>query len=114
MTAYVVTDNADRFVRLAAQYADCTRDSLPYKNNEVVAPVGRIARILDYLQRHKNEKYIPASELEEALGFQLRRYNSQLSNNWDIMMLGYEYVAGGRGRGRGRGNSATFRRIRKN
>ncbi len=73
-------------------------------------PVGRIARILDYLQRHKSEKDIPASELEEALGFQLRRYNSQLSNNWDIMMLGYEYVAGGRGRG----NSATFIRIRKN
>ena len=110
MTAYVLTDNADRFVRLAAQYTDCTRDSLPYKNNEVVTPVGRIARILDYLQRHKSEKDIPTSELEEALGFQLRRYNSQLSNDWDIMMLGYEYVSGGRGRG----NSATFRRIRRN
>ena len=41
-----------------------------------------------------------------------RELRSQLSNDWDIMMLGYEYVAGGRGRGRG--NSATFRRIRKN
>ena len=110
MTAYVLTDNADRFVRLAAQYTDCARDSLPYKYNEVVTPVGRIARILDYLHRHKSEKDISASELEEALGFQLRRYNSQLSNNWDIMMLGYEYIAGGRGRG----NSATFIRIRKN
>lgn len=39
-----------------------------------------------------------------------RELRSQLSNDWDIMMLGYEYVAGGRGRG----NSATFRRIRKN
>ena len=39
-----------------------------------------------------------------------RELRSQLSNDWDIMILGYEYVAGGRGRG----NSATFRRIRKN
>jgi hypothetical protein len=109
MTAYILTDNSDRLVRLAAQYTDCTTESLAYLNNKVLEPVGRIARILDYLQKQQSKRDISASEIEEALGFTLRRYNNQLVGNWDIMMIGFDYVAGSRGRG----NSATFKWIGK-
>lgn len=105
MTAYVLTDRPERFNSLATQYVECSIDRLIYQDNEITPLVGRVARVIDYLRKQQIKDDIPASEVEEALGFQLRRYSNQLKGSWDIMMTGYEYTAGGRGRG----NSATFK-----
>ena len=76
---------------------------------EVAKPVGRIARVLDYLINQDGGEDISAKDVEKAVGFELRRYKDQLINNWDIMMAGYGYVAGTRGSGK----SATFKWIGK-
>ena len=104
MTAYVLTTNNDRFVRLAAQYPDCMTDKLEYDGIAVSQPTGRLARIIDYLGSHGDKQDVESKSVEDALGFELRRYSPDLENNWDLMMLGYTYQKGGRGRG----NSARF------
>jgi hypothetical protein len=104
MTAYVLTTNNDRFVRLAAQYPDCMTDKLEYDGIAVSQPTGRLARIIDYLGSYGDKQDVEAKSVEDALGFELRRYSPDLENNWDLMMLGYTYQKGGRGRG----NSARF------
>tara|TARA_B110000908_G_C9848643_1_gene268894 strand:- start:298 stop:468 length:171 start_codon:yes stop_codon:yes gene_type:complete len=43
---------------------------------------------------------VEAKTVEDALGFELRRYSPDLENNWDLIMLGYTYQKGGRGRGK--------------
>ena len=65
---------------------------------------GRLARIIDHLGSHGNNQDVEATAVEDALGFELRRYGNDLESNWDLMMLGYSYQKGGRGRG----NSARF------
>ena len=100
MTAYVLTTNNDRFVRLAAQYPDCMTDKLEYDGIAVSQPTGRLARIIDYLGSHGDKQDVEAKAVEDALGFELRRYSTDLENNWDLMMLGYTYQKGGRGRGK--------------
>ena len=109
MTAYILAEIADRFVRLNNQYLDCTTDTLAYENVEVAKPVGRIARVLDHLIKQDGGEDISAKDVENAVGFELRRYKDQLINNWDIMMAGYDYVSGTRGSGK----SATFKWIGK-
>lgn len=104
MTAYVLTTNNDRLVRLAAQYPDCVTDKLEYDGIAVSQPTGRLARIIDYLGSYGDKQDVEAKGVEDALGFDLRRYSPDLENNWDLMMLGYTYQKGGRGRG----NSARF------
>lgn len=104
MTAYVHTTNNDIFVRLAAQYPDCTTGKLEYDGIAVSQPTGRLARIIDHLGSHGNNQDVEATAVEDALGFELRRYGNDLESNWDLMMLGYSYQKGGRGRG----NSAKF------
>ena len=100
MTAYVLTTNNDRFIRLAAQYPDCVTDKLEYDGIAVSQPTGRLARIIDYLGSHGDKQDVEAKAVEDALGFELRRYSTDLENNWDLMMLGYTYQKGGRGRGK--------------
>lgn len=104
MTAYIHTTNDDRFVRLAAQYPDCTRGELEYEGIAVGQPTGRLARIIDYLGNQGDKQDVEAKAVEDALGFALRRYSNDLENNWDLMKLGYTFQKGGRGRG----NSARF------
>ena len=100
MTAYVFTTNKDRFVRLAVQYPDCKTDKLEYDGIAVSQPTGRLARIIDYLGNHGNKQDVEAKAVETALGFELRRYSTDLESNCDLMKLGYTYQKGGRGRGR--------------
>lgn len=104
MTAYVLTNNSDRFVRLAAQYPDCITNKLEYDGIAVSQPTGRLARIVDYLGSYGDKLDVEAKAVETVLGFALRRYSNDLENDWDLMMLGYTYQKGGRGRG----NSARF------
>ena len=100
MTAYVHTTNNDRFVRLAAQYLDCTKDNLEYDGIAVSKPTGRLARIVEYVGSYGDKQDVEAKAVATALGFELRRYNIDLESNWDLMMLGYTYQKGGRGRGK--------------
>lgn len=100
MTAYVLTTNNDRFIRLAAQYPDCMTDKPEYDGIAVSQPTGRLARIIDYLGSHGDKQDVEAKTVEDALGFELRRYSTDLEGNWDLMMLGYTYQKGGRGRGK--------------
>ena len=100
MTAYIHTTNDDRFVRLAAQYPDCTKGGLEYEGIAVGQPTGRLARIIDYLGNHGDKQDVEAKAVEDALGFALRRYSNDLENNWDLMKLGYTFQKGGRGRGK--------------
>ncbi|MDB9943884.1 hypothetical protein OAD19_02530, partial [Octadecabacter sp.] len=100
MTAYVLTTNNDRFIRLAAQYPDCMTDKLEYDGIAVSQPTGRLARIIDYLGSYGDKQDVEAKAVETALGFELRRYSNDLEGNWDLMMLGYTYQKGGRGRGK--------------
>ena len=104
MTAYVHTTNNDRFVRLAAQYTDCTTDKLEYDGIAVSQPTSRLVRIIAYLGSYGDKQDVEAKAVEKALDFELRRYSTDLETNWDLMMLGYTYQKGGRGRG----NSARF------
>ena len=100
MTAYVLTNNSDRFVRLAAQYPDCITNKLEYDGIAVSQPTGRLARIVDYLGSYGDKQDVEAKAVETALGFDLRRYSNDLENSWDLMMLGYRYQKGARGRGK--------------
>jgi hypothetical protein len=100
MTAYVLTNNSDRFVRLSAQYPDCMTSKLEYDSTAVSQPTGRLARIVEYLGSYGDKQDVEAKAVETVLGFALRRYSNDLENSWDLMMLGYRYKKGGRGRGK--------------
>ena len=100
MTAYVLTNNSDRFVRLSAQYPDCMTNKLEYDGTAVSQPTGRLARIVEYLGSYGDKQDVEAKAVETVLGFALRRYSNDLENSWDLMMLGYTYQKGGRGRGK--------------
>ena len=100
MKAYILTDKADRFVSLAAQYKGCNIAQLLYPEIEMNKPKGRIARLVEFLSRQRSHVDIPAPEVEKQLGFELRRYSKELIDNWDIRQTGYVYVPGGRGRGK--------------
>ncbi|PUB19271.1 hypothetical protein DFP92_101866 [Yoonia sediminilitoris] len=99
MTAYVLTE-PNLFESLAAQYRGCTTDQLQYEEIVVNEPTGRIARILSYIRNSTTKADIPVKEIEQALGFDLRRYRSQLEGDWDLAMLGYQFQAGEKGRGK--------------
>lgn len=104
MAAYVLTDTS-KFERLAANYKECTTDRLEYDGNSIIEPTNRLARIISYIRLQASKDDIPTTDVEEALGFRLSSYKDQLEGNWELQMLGYEYVPGGRGRG----NSGKFR-----
>lgn len=100
MTAYVHTDLTNRLVRLAAQYRDCTTDVLEYEGQQAGEPTGRVDRVVWYLKRQQDRREdIHSTEVEEALGFELRRYKNALELSWDLKMIGYEFEPGSRGRG---------------
>ena len=100
MTAYVHC-HPSRFERLASQYRNCVTTSTRYDNDsDQSQKLGRIDQVLNFIRLNGNGNDIPASEVEKAVGFKLSRYRPRLSGNWDIMMLGYEFVAGERGRGK--------------
>ena len=104
MSAYVLTEQPNRFVSLTAQYRECQVSCLEgYK--AVTQPKGTVARIIQYLGRCERGQDIPAAQVQEALNIPIRRLKSQLENDWDLMMLGYEYKAGAKGRG----HSAVFK-----
>ena len=75
-------------------------DKLEYDGIAVNQPTGRPARIIDYLGSYGDKQDVEAKAVEDALGFELRRYSPDLEGNWDLMMLGYTYQKGGRGRGK--------------
>jgi hypothetical protein len=105
MTAYVLTERPDRFVRLAAQYRGCSKETLEYEKKVEQKPKGRVVQVIKLLSNLEPKRDIPAPEAEEILGFELRRYSKELLDNWDLRQTGYQYVPGGRGRGK----SATFK-----
>ena len=105
MTAYVLTERPDRFVRLAAQYRRSSKATLEYEKKVVQKPKGRIAQVVEFLSNQEPKRDIPAPEAEEILGFELRRHSKDLLDNWDVKQTGYQYVPGVRGRGK----SATFK-----
>lgn len=104
MTAYVHTD-VTKFQRLAIQYRGSETDVLEYEGKKAGESPNRIARILWHIKEHDKQQDIPISEVEEAVGFDLRRYASRLEGSWELRGLGYEFVRGGRGRG----NEGRFR-----
>lgn len=104
MTAYVHTD-VTKFQRLAIQYKNCTTAVLEFEGEEAGKPSDRISQILWFIKEHDRQQDIPISEVEEAVGFNLRGYADRLEANWDLKHLGYEFVRGGRGRG----NAGHFR-----
>jgi hypothetical protein len=99
MTAYILTENSNKFTTLVAQYRDCHTSALEYDNIGVTKPTGRLERIIDYLKQKGGKQDVPATVIEKALGFRLSGYRHELENSWDILMLGYSYHAGGKGRG---------------
>jgi len=105
MTAYVLTERPDRFVRLSAQYRGCSKATLEYEKKVEQKPKGRITRVVDLLSNQQPKRDISAPEAEEILGFELRRHSKDLLDNWDVKQTGYQYVPGVRGRGK----SATFK-----
>ena len=63
-------------------------------------PVGRMARIISYLHDHKGQD-IPISDVVEATGIEAKHIKTAVErNSWDVVMLGFRYVAGARGRGK--------------
>ena len=104
MSAYVLTEQLNRFVSLTAQYRECQVSCLEgYK--AVTQPKGTVARIIQYLGRCERGQDIPAAQVQEALNIQIRKLKSDLENDWNLMMLGYEYKSGSKGRG----HSAVFK-----
>ncbi len=108
MTAYVLC-SANYFERLAAQYRDCKTGLLEYPNIDADKPTGRIPQIINYLRERHPKEDVPFTEVEQAVGFKLRGYRHILENDWDLVMLGYQFVAGERGRGR----TGHFKRLGK-
>lgn len=106
MSAYVHC-NSSRFERLACQYFNCSTTEMDYGIESATKPVGRIEQILSYLRTRKGHDDVSIKDVEAALGFELRRYGVQLDKNWDLNMIGYEFVAGRRGRG----NTSHFKYI---
>jgi hypothetical protein len=100
MTAYVFTQQAGLFHKLADQYHDCQREELPYQGVSALVPRGRVDRIVHYIRLHGQDRDVPANEVEAAIGFPLRRLGSALEHLRDLQTLGYQYIKGGRGRGR--------------
>ena len=104
MSAYVLTEQPDRFVSLTAQYRDCQVSRLDGYIS-VSEPKGRVARIVQYLSRCEKGQDIPVAQVQEVLNITIRKHKSQLENDWDLLMLGYEYQSGSQGRG----HSAVFK-----
>lgn len=98
MTAYVFTD-ANKLNRLFAQYRNCQTGVLEYEGQQVGEPTGRVDRVIWYLRQQDRREDILSTEVEEALGFDLRRYKNALELSWDLRIMGYEFEPGGRGRG---------------
>ena len=71
----------------------------------VTQPKGTVARIIQYLGRCERGQDIPAAQVQEALNIQIRKLKSDLENDWDLILLGYEYQSASKGRG----HSAVFK-----
>ena len=104
MTAYVLARKPDLFTRLAAQYRGSQLNELHYTDQDTQAGLSRLGQILDYLLKHGKGRDVSTTEVEDALGFSIRRYADALEENFDVMCLGYAYKRGGKGRG----NNAVF------
>jgi hypothetical protein len=110
MTAYVLARKPDLFTRLATYYRGSQLSELRYTDQDTQAALSRMGQILDYLLKHGKGREVSATEIEDALGFSLRRYAKNLEENFELLCLGYEYRRGGRGRGK----SAAFVYKRQN
>ena len=89
---------------MSAQYRDCQVSRLE-GDIAVAEPKGRVAKIVQYLSRCEKGQDIPAGQVQEALNIPIRRLKSQLENDWDLLILGYEYKSGSKGSG----HSAVFK-----
>ena len=103
MSAYVLIEQPNRFVSLTAQYRDCQVSQLD-GYIAVSEAKGAVARIVQYLSRCEKGQDIPVAQVQEVLNITIRKHKSQLENDWDLKMLGYEYKLGSKGRG----HSAAF------
>ena len=103
MSAYVLIEQPNRFVSLTAQYRDCQVSQLD-GYIAVSEAKGAVARIVQYLSRCEKGQDIPVAQVQEVLNITIRKHKSQLENDWDLKMLGYEYELGSKGRG----HSAAF------
>ena len=100
MTAYVLTEKADRFTNLRVQYKGCQIQQLAYENNRVKKPTGQVSQVIEFLASCESKKDISAKIVEEALMFNLRRHSNLLIDNPFIEKAGYTYVKGTRGAGK--------------
>jgi hypothetical protein len=108
MVAYVFTENPGRLDRLAMHYKGCKREDLCYQGQDPAKPKGQIQRVLNYVRDYSlGRSFIPATEVEGALGFEIRRLGETLGKSHDLSLLGFEYVKGRKGRG----NAAAFKAI---
>jgi hypothetical protein len=107
MTAYVFTQQAGLFHKLADQYRGCQRQEQPYQGVGASVARGRIDRIIHYIRQYGDGRDVPVDEVEKALGFEIRHYGSKLEHNRDLETLGYEFIKGSRGRGK----QGMFRKV---
>ena len=98
MTAYIHTDTT-KFRRLAVQYKNCSHDVIRYEDQQVGEPSGRVDKIVWHIREQGRTGDIDVRTVEEALGFETRRYKDALLQSWDLKMLGYRFEPGERGRG---------------
>ena len=105
MTAYILTESAARFERLATQYPECQTTVMRYDDNEPAKLTSRVEQIIRHLRTHGGQQDVSAKHVEAALGFRVSQYGEKFNENWFFIGLNYSFVRGDRGRG----NSSYFR-----
>lgn len=105
MAAYILTESATRFERLATQYPESQTTAMPYEEIEPVELTSRVEQIIRYLRTHGGQQDVSAKDVEAALGFRVSQYGEKFNENWFVIGLNYTFVRGDKGRS----NSSYFR-----
>lgn len=97
MTAYILVDHG--FVEAKSFFSGAATEEFFVEDYASKRIHSRPGRIMEYLQKHKGRQKIPATEVNQELGFKISAYIKYLKNNWTYQNIGFEYVDGGKGRG---------------
>ena len=54
MTAYVLTEKAERFTKLRVQYKGCQVQQLAYQNNSVKKLTGQVAQVIEQQEQQSD------------------------------------------------------------
>ena len=100
MTAYILTESAARFERLATQYPECQTTIMPYDDIEPAKLTSRVEQIMRYLRTSGGQQDVSAKEVEDALEFRMSQYGKKFNENWFVIGLNYTFVRGDKGRGK--------------